>query len=90
MPDVGSLIESAQARGLRLFLAGGKVKVQAPQALDGDTKALIEELKEHREEIKALLSQVGCPCWNCGQPMSEARTIFGDGVWVCWWCAKTA
>ena len=90
MPDIGSLIESAQARGLRLFLAEGKVKVQAPQTLDRDTKALIAELREHREEIKALLSQTNCPCWNCGQPMSEARTIFGDEVWVCWSCAKTA
>ena len=55
MPDIGSLIESAQARGLRLFLAESKVKVQAPQALDGDTKALIEELREHREEVKSFL-----------------------------------
>jgi len=57
MPDIGSLIESAQARGLRLFLAEGKVKVQAPQALDGDTKALIEELREHREEVKSFLNE---------------------------------
>ncbi len=90
MPDVQSLIESAEARGLRLFLADGKVRVEAPQTLDGDMKALIEELKEHREEIKALLSQAGCPCWNCGQPMSEAKTIYGDEVWACWSCAKTA
>jgi len=90
MPDIRSLIESAQARGLRLFLAEGKVKVQAPQALDADTKALIEKLRGHKDEIKALLSQCGIPCWNCSQPMSEARTIFGDEVWVCWSCAKTA
>ena len=90
MPDVGSLIESAKAMGLRLFLADGKVKVRAPQALDGDTKALIEKLRGHKEEIKALLSQSAPPCWNCGQPMSEARTIFGDEVWVCWSCATTA
>ena len=90
MRDIGTLIESAQARGLRLFLAGDKVKVRAPQTPDADTKALIEELKEHREEIKSLLSQAGCPCWNCGQPMSEAKTIYGDEVWVCWSCAKTA
>ncbi len=90
MADVGSLIESARAKGLRLFLAEGKVKVQAPQALDGDTKALIEKLRGHKEEIKALLSQCGIPCWNCGQPMSEAKTIYGDDVMVCWWCAKTA
>ena len=57
MPDIGSLIESAQARGLRLFLDDGKVKVQAPQALDGDTKALLQELREHREEVKFFLNE---------------------------------
>jgi len=62
MPDVRSLIESAESRGLRLFVADGKVKVRAPQALDGDTKALIEKLRGHKEEIKALLSQCGIPC----------------------------
>lgn len=55
MPDVRALIESAQVRGLRLFLAEGKVRVRAPQALDGCTKALIEELREHKEEIKSVL-----------------------------------
>ncbi len=55
MPDVESLIESAKAKGLRLFLAEGKVKVQAPQNLDENTKALIEELREHKEEIKSVL-----------------------------------
>ncbi len=90
MPDVRALMESAQARGLRVFLAEGKVKVQAPQSLDENAKALIEELREHREEIKALLSQPTPPCWNCGQPMSKAKTIYGDDVMVCWWCAKRA
>ena len=90
MPNVRSLIETAQSRGLRLFLAGGKVKVQAPQSLDGAAKAFIEQLREHREEIKALLSQPTPPCWNCGKPMSKAKTIYGDEVMVCWWCAKTA
>ena len=55
MPDVESLIEIAKAKGLRLFLAEGKVKVQAPQNLDENTKALIEELREHKEEIKSVL-----------------------------------
>jgi len=58
MPDVQSLIESAESRGLRLFLAGGEVKVQAPNALDGDTKALIEELKEHRDKSPPVASRL--------------------------------
>jgi len=55
MPDVRSLIESAQTKGLRLFLADGKVKVQATQSLDENAKALIEELREHKEEVKTTL-----------------------------------
>jgi len=55
MPDVRALIESAQARGLRLFLDGDRVKVNAPQSLDEDAKSIIEELREHKEEIKSVL-----------------------------------
>jgi len=90
MPDVRALIESAQARGLSLFLDGDRVKVNAPQSLDEDAKSIIEELRDHREEIKTLLSQPTPPCWNCGQPMTEVKTIYGDEVMVCWWCAKRA
>jgi len=56
MPDVRTLIDAAQMRGLRLFLDKGKVKVKAPQSLDGDTQAFIEELRECKEEIKSHLS----------------------------------
>ncbi len=57
MPDGRALIESAQARGLRIFLFEGKVRVQAPQSLDGDTQAFIAELREYKEEIRAVLGQ---------------------------------
>ena len=87
MPDVRALIETAQTKGLRLFLADGKVKVQAPQRLDGGTKALIEELREHREEVKALL--VAPPCWNCGAQTAETTDIYGRSWWKCWECAVT-
>jgi len=87
MPDVRALIESAQTKGLRLFLADGKVKVQAPSRLDGDMKALIEELRGHREEIKALL--VAPPCWNCGAQTAETTDIYGRSWWKCWECAVT-
>ena len=55
MPDARALIQSAQVRGLRLFLDGDKVKVEAPYSLDGDTKALIEELREQKEQVKSIL-----------------------------------
>ena len=90
MPDVRSLIETAQTKGLRLFLKEGRVKVQAPSRLDGDMKALIEELRGHREEIKSFLSQVVPPCWNCGEPMSDTKDIYGKDWWACWSCARTA
>ncbi|MCZ6906696.1 MAG: hypothetical protein O7G28_05375 [Deltaproteobacteria bacterium] len=56
MPDARALIQSAQVRVLRLFLDGDKVKVEAPHSLDGDTKALIEELRRHKEEIRSVLT----------------------------------
>ena len=49
MPDVRTLIESANARGLTLFLADGKVQVRAPHDLDADTKAILQELREHKD-----------------------------------------
>lgn len=90
MPDVRSLIDTAQKRGLNLFVVDGRVKVQAPQDLDGETKALLEELREHREEIRSILAQAGPPCWNCGQNMTEATDIYNEPVFVCWHCAKWA
>ncbi len=56
MPDVRALIESAQARGLRLFIDGDRVKVKAPQSLDEDVKSIIEKLREFKEEIKSVLT----------------------------------
>ena len=46
-------------------------------------------IKELGKEA-ALPSQCDTPCWNCSQTMSEAKTIFGDDVMVCWACAKWA
>jgi len=57
MPDVQSLIESAEARGLTLFLADGKVQVRAPQDLDADTKAILRELREHKEEVESFMNE---------------------------------
>jgi len=89
MSDIRSLIETAQTRGLRIFLSEGKVKIQTPQSLDENAKALIEQLREHREEIKALLSQPTLPCWNCGAKVAETIDIYGRSWWKCWECAVT-
>jgi len=90
MPDVRSLIETAQTRGLILFLEEGRVKVQAPQDLDPETQALIQELREHKEEIRFMLAQAAPRCWNCGGATTETRDIYGETVWGCWGCAKWA
>ena len=57
MPDVRSLIETAQTRCLILFLEEGRVKVKAPQELDPETQALIQELRAHKEEIRSELAE---------------------------------
>ena len=88
--DARVLIETLQNRGLTISLAGDRVRVESPQEPDEDTKFLLQELREHREEVKSLLSRVAPPCWSCGQPMSKTKTIYGDEVMVCWWCAKRA
>jgi len=90
VPDVRSLIETANKKGLTLFLVEDKVKVKAPQELDPETQALIQELRSHKEEIRSMLAQAAPPCWNCGATMTEARDIYGEAVPACWGCAKWA
>ena len=88
--DARILIETLQSRGLSISLARDKVRVEALQEPDEDTKVLLRELKDHREEIKALLSQSAPPCWNCSAITTKTKDIYGEAVWVCWACAKTA
>ena len=91
MPDPRALIQTAERRGLRLFLAEGKVKVEAPEELDSETAALIEALRQHREEIRSVLAQERPPpCWNCGGVTTETKDIYGQTVCVCWSCATWA
>jgi len=88
MPDVRSLIETAQTRGLILFLEEGRVKVKASQELDPEAKALIQELREHKEQVRRILAYP--PCWDCGATTTETQDIYGEMVFVCWSCAKWA
>ncbi len=88
--DARVLIETLQSRGLTISLAGDRVRVESPQEPDEDTKSLLQELREHREEVKSLLSQVAPPCWNCGAQMTEVTDIYGHEWWTCWECARSA
>ncbi len=87
--DARVLIETLQGRGLSISLARDKIRVEAPKEPDEDTKALLQELREHREEVKSLLSQVAPPCWNCNARMAETTEIYGRSWRKCWECAVT-
>ncbi len=86
--DARGLIETLKARGVELRVNGDRIHVEAPQEPDSHTKALIDALRDHREEVKALL--VGPPCWNCGAQMTEVTDIYGHEWWTCWECARSA
>jgi hypothetical protein len=45
---------------------------------------------EDREEAKRLAGEVPPPCWNCEATMTVSRDIYGETVFVCWRCAKSA
>jgi len=55
--DARVLIETLPRRGLNVSLAGDKVRVEAPQEPDEDTKALLQQLIEHKEEVKSFLTE---------------------------------
>lgn len=84
--DARNLVETLKGRGLFLRLDGDRIKVEASHEPDPETKALVDELKRHRDEVKMILAAP--PCWNCDQPMSETPDIYGRPWWACWACAK--
>ncbi len=86
--DARNLIETLKGRGLSLRVEGDRIKVEAPQEPDPETKALLSELTQYREEVKIILAAPSC--WNCGEAMTEATDIYGKEVWACWSCAKWA
>lgn len=86
--DIRALIDSAKARGLSFYLEGGRIRVEAPNEPDNKTKALLEELRGHREELRRILAAP--PCWNCGATTTEITDIYGKEWSACWGCAKWA
>ncbi len=86
--DIRALMDSAKARGLSFYLKGDTIRVEAPNEPDAETKALLEQLGSHREELKRILAAPNC--WNCGAITTETKDIYGETVWVCWACAKWA
>ncbi len=86
--DARSLVETLKSRGLSLRVDGDRIKVEAPQEPDPETKALVEEMRACKDEVRAILKVPAC--WNCGAPWSETVDIYGEPVFVCWACAKSA
>ena len=50
--DAKLLIETLKTRGVELRVNGDGIQAEAPQEPDPDTKAIIDELREHREEAR--------------------------------------
>jgi hypothetical protein len=51
------LIETLHHRGINITVFGDKVRIDAPREPDPDTKALLQELKEHKEAVKSYLAK---------------------------------
>ena len=55
--SVQVLLDRAKAQGLNVSLEGSKLKVRAPREPEGEARALIEELRQRKQEILEALSQ---------------------------------
>jgi hypothetical protein len=85
--DIRSLVEAARSRGVAFKLDGDRIKVEARTEPDGETKALLESLRGHKDELRSVLAAPDC--WNCGATMTRTRDVSGNPWWACWECAKT-
>ena len=83
--DTKDLIETLKTRGVELRINGDQIHAEAPQEPDSKTKALLDEVCQRREEVKALLAAP--PCWTGGAQTTETTDIYRRSWWVCWQCA---
>ncbi len=87
--DIRNVIETVKARGVSLRLEGDRIKLEAPAEPDAATKALLEGLRDHRDELRVYLAAPAC--WNCGALATPVSLIdTREKIWVCWECAKSA
>jgi len=54
---VWELLQRAKVNDITVSLEGGKPRVRTPREPQGDVRALIEELREHKDEIKSFLNE---------------------------------
>ncbi len=81
--DIVALLKTAQQAGLRLWADGDSLQVEGPSS--PGVLALIEDLRRHKPEILALLSQPqtvpGHREWHARE---IARCVEKDGLCIFW------
>ena len=55
--DARNLIETLKARGLNLRVNGDRIRVEAPQEPDSETKALLDEVRQHKAAVIQALKE---------------------------------
>ncbi len=90
MSDVHSLLARCHELGAEFTpLPDGKLKVRAPAPLPAD---LQQELRRHKAEVLALLTQAQAspwPCPHCGQPAvieEVCPSLDGTRMLTLWHC----
>ncbi len=81
--DIVALLERAQQAGLRLWADGHSLQVEGPSG--PDILALIEDLRRHKHQVLALVSQPqtvpGPREWHARE---IARCVEKDGLCIFW------
>ena len=80
MIEIQTLLERLQERGFSVHLGDGKVQIRGENIPDEVTKALIHELREHREEVKALLTGNPLPGDTQGVTAADVLRVVGGGL----------
>ena len=86
--EIRTLVDIAKARGVTFKIDGDRIVVEARAEPDGETTALLENLRSHRDGLRLYL--IAPICGICGAVGNNERDIYGQLHWVCWGCAKTA
>ncbi len=88
--SVQQLLEQAKVKGLTVFLGDGQLKVRPAQEPEGEARALVEELRQRKQEVLKALTPEVTPeaitppsCWNCGQRMAPITDINGKATHYC-------
>jgi hypothetical protein len=103
MNGVAGLLDQIRTRGFSLQLVNAKVRIQGSKQPEGESLALIHELRQRREEVKAFLTEasskpielrqstsppsLGC---KCAASIYKQLLLDGDGFdWMCSRCGQT-